>query len=238
MNVFVLGPAGSGKSLLTGNFSSYLAREGYRVRLVNLDPGVLSLPYRADFDVRKVFTVEEIMREKGLGPNGAILEAMERLANLSLPSFEDADYVLYDTPGQLEPFLFREAGRRIVGSLEDCCCLFLGDLSTPRRNLLGFYLYALTARYTLEAETLAVLNKADLLTPEEREEVKRFLENPTPLFEASASLKDEMDREILNALKDFFPPQRVPLVSAETGLGFEELLTLLFEVKCTCGDLT
>lgn len=238
MNLFILGPAGSGKSLLTGNFASYLAGEGYRVRLVNLDPGVLELTYKADFDVRRNFTVESIMREEGLGPNGAILEAMERLTKVSPPHFEDADYVLYDTPGQLEPFLFRDAGRRIVGSLEDCYCLFLGDLSAPRRNLLGFYLYALTARYTLETETLAVLNKADLLSPKEIEEVKDLIENPVRLFEASTGLKDEMNLEILKALKSFFPPQRVPLISAKTGLGFEELLTLLYEVKCACGDLT
>jgi hypothetical protein len=237
MNVFILGPAGSGKSLLAGSFASYLEGEGYRVKLVNLDPGVLELSYKADFDVRVRFTVEGIMREKGLGPNGAILEAMERLAEVRLPRL-DADYVLYDTPGQLEPFLFRDAGRKIVGSLEDCCCLFLGDLSAPRRNLLGFYLYALTARYTLEAETLAVLNKVDLLSREEAGEVRRLMENPASLLETSASLRDEMNMEILKALRSFFPPQRVPLVSAKTGLGFDELLTLLFEVKCACGDLT
>lgn len=238
MNIFVLGPAGSGKSLLTSNFASYLVKEGYKVRLVNLDPGVLELAFKADFDVRVNFTVEGIMREKGLGPNGAILEAMERLARLRLPRFEDADYTLYDTPGQLEPFLFREAGRKIVRNLKDCCCLFLGDLSTLKRNLSAFYLYALTARYILEAETLAVLNKADLLTPDESREIKNLVENPVGLSETSASLKDEMDLEILKALKGFFPPQRVPLISAKTGMGFEELLTLLYEVKCVCGDLT
>lgn len=235
MNLFILGPAGSGKSLFTGSFSSFLEGEGFKVELVNLDPGVLHLPYKPSFDVREKFTVEGLMRRLGLGPNGAILEAMERLSKLELPSFK-ADYVLYDTPGQLEPFLFREAGRRIVKSLPDVCCLFLGDLSTPRENLVGFYLYALTARFTLEAETLAVLNKVDLLTREEADRVKNFTENP--LILEREGLKGEMNLEILKALKVFFPPQRVPLVSAKTGQGFEELLTLLYEVKCACGDLT
>ena len=119
MNVFILGPAGSGKSLLTANFASYLTDEGYKVRTVNLDPGVLSLGYKADFDVRENFTIEGIMRREGLGPNGAILKAMDMLAEVDLPDFNDSDYVLYDTPGQLEPFLFRDSGRRIVEKLTD-----------------------------------------------------------------------------------------------------------------------
>lgn len=238
MNVFILGPAGSGKSLLTANFASYLTDEGYKVGTVNLDPGVLSLGYKPDFDIRDKFTIEGIMRKERLGPNGAILKAMDMLAEVDLPDFNDSDYVLYDTPGQLEPFLFRDSGRRIVEKLRDCYCLFLGDLSVSRRNLLGFFLYALTARYTLETETLAILNKVDLLNPREVREIERLIEDPLLLFEKPANLKDEMDMEVLKALRKFFPAQRIPLISAKTGKGYDELLTILHEVKCSCGDLT
>jgi hypothetical protein len=107
MYLLILGPAGCGKSLLTGSFGSYLEKEGYAVKYMNLDPGVLETPYKPDFDVREKFTVEKIMRTEGLGPNGAILRAMNILSNLQLPSF-DVDFVLVDTPGQLEPFIFRD----------------------------------------------------------------------------------------------------------------------------------
>ena len=53
MDIFVLGPAGSGKSLFVKNFSEYLISEGYKVGLVNLDPGVLNLNYKPDFDIKK-----------------------------------------------------------------------------------------------------------------------------------------------------------------------------------------
>lgn len=239
MNIFVLGPAGSGKSLFVKNFSSYLISEGYQVRLVNLDPGVLNPGYKPDFDVRSMFTVESIMREKRLGPNGAILEAMDRLAKIGLPEFEDVDYVLFDTPGQLEPFLFREAGRKIVGGFEDRCCLFLGDLPSLKENILGFYLYALTAYYTLETETVAALNKVDLLSRGEAKRVRELIANPTSLLATKkpSSIGEEMDMEILKALIAFFPPKRVPLISAKKKKGFDELLTLLYEIKCVCGDL-
>ncbi|MCX8170403.1 MAG: ATP/GTP-binding protein [Candidatus Bathyarchaeota archaeon] len=239
MNIFVLGPAGSGKSLFVKNFSAYLSSEGYKVRIINLDPGVLDPGYRLDFDIRSKFTVESIMREMNLGPNGAILESMERLAKTKVPKFEDADYVLFDTPGQLEPFLFRDAGRIIVSGFYDRCCLFLGDLSALKMNLVSFYLYALTAYYTLETETIAVLNKADLLDEKEIEEVKNILRDPNSLLmRKPANLREEMDIELLKSLRGFFPPKRVPLISAKTGVGFDEILTILHEIKCACGDLT
>ncbi len=108
MNVFILGPAGSGKSLLTAGFALYLKGEGYRIKTVNLNPGVLNLGYEADFDIRKKFMIERIMRKEGLGPNGAILKAVDMLAEIQLPEFSDVDYVLFDTLGRLEPFLFRD----------------------------------------------------------------------------------------------------------------------------------
>ncbi len=238
MNLLILGPAGSGKSLLTANFASYLEREGYKVRIINLDPGVLETIYKADFDVRVKFTVNDIMRREGLGPNGALLKAMDLLSEMDIPTYDDAEYTIYDAPGQLEPFLFRDSGRRIAEKLGECCCLFLGDLQISKRNLLSFYLYALTARYALETETLAVLNKVDLLSSQEINQIKHLLEDPINLLKTPSNLKDEMDMEILKAISRFFPPQRVPLISAKTGFGFSDLLTLLYEVRCACGDLT
>lgn len=238
MNIFVLGPAGSGKSLLVKNFSTFLSREGYTIRTVNLDPGVLDTGYKADFDIRSAFTIEKIMRETGLGPNGAILEAMNRLANMRVPEFNEADHVIFDTPGQLEPFLFRDVGRRIIGGFRERCCFFLGDLTALKDNLLGFYLYALTAYYTLETETIAILNKVDLLSEEETELVKRIIRGPMNLLNKPESLKDDMSIRLLRVIKRFFPPKRVPLISAKTWEGFEDLLTILYEIKCVCGDLT
>ena len=127
---------------------------------------------------RSKFTIESIIREKKLGPNGAILEAMDRLAEIGLPRFKNVDYVLFDTPGQLEPFPFRKAGKIMITRFEDRCCLFLGDLSTLKGNLLSFYLYALTVYYALETETVAALNKSDLLSREELRKFREFLNNP------------------------------------------------------------
>lgn len=57
------------------------------------------------------------------------------------------------------------------------------------------------------------------------------------LTKKPSSLKEEMNMELLKALKEFFSPKRVLLISAKKKIGFEEVLTLLYEIKCACGDL-
>jgi hypothetical protein len=49
------------------------------VSIGNIDPANDLLPYEADFDVREIVDVDEVMEREGLGPNGGVLWAMEEL---------------------------------------------------------------------------------------------------------------------------------------------------------------
>jgi len=239
MNVVVLGPAGCGKSLLAGRFGDYLMREGYSVKFLNLDPGCLSVPYSCDFDVREKFTVDGIMRHEGLGPNGAMLRAMELLSEARIPVF-DGDFVLVDTPGQLEVFAFHASGPKIVSRLADPVGIFIIDATIGVEDLPAAYLYSLATSYRLGISTLRVVNKVDLLDEGELRRFKEYLQNPRVLartVRAKGVLAD-IYLPMLRVLCKVIPAQRVPLVSAKTGEGFDELLTMLYEVKCICGDLT
>jgi len=239
MNVVVLGCAGCGKSLLTGSFGKYLLREGYSVRFLNLDPGCLSLPYKCDFNVREKFTVESIMHSEGLGPNGAMLRAMELLSETTIPVL-DGDFVLIDTPGQLEIFAFHASGPKIVGQLENPVGIFIIDATIGVDDLPAAYLYSLATSYRLGINTIIVVNKVDLLDECELRSFKEYLQNPKILaknVKARGVLAD-IYTPILRILCKVIPAQRIPLVSAKTGEGFDELLTMLYEVKCACGDLT
>ena len=134
MNVMVLGPAGCGKSLLTEKFGAYLEKEGYSVRYINLDPACLSVSYRCSFDIRERVTVEKIMKEEKLGPNGAMIRAMEKLGNIEIPIY-DEDFVLIDTPGQLEIFSFHECGPKIVNQFKELVGVFILDASVGVEDL-------------------------------------------------------------------------------------------------------
>ncbi|MBS7660158.1 ATP/GTP-binding protein, partial [Candidatus Bathyarchaeota archaeon] len=122
LTVFFIGTAGSGKSLLTAAFSDWLRLSKQDVSTVNLDPGVLSLPYSPDVDVRDYIDVGSIMEEYGLGPNGAMIAAADMMAeeieNIA-KEVEDlrSDIVLVDTPGQMELFAFRASGPFIVNEI-------------------------------------------------------------------------------------------------------------------------
>jgi len=78
INVVMIGPAGCGKTSLVASFGRWLKSELEEDPVyVNLDPGVLNLPYRPAYDVRSMVKVEELMREEDLGPNGAMTRAAE-----------------------------------------------------------------------------------------------------------------------------------------------------------------
>jgi len=239
MDIVILGSAGSGKSLLTASFGEYLWKEGYTVKLVNLDPGCAVLPYKCDYDVRGIFTVEEIMRREGLGPNGAMLRAMEELCKIKIPKF-NADYTLIDTPGQLEVFVFHKSGPKIVESLQDPVGLFIIDGTINVEDLPAAYLYALAVRYRLEVNMITAINKADLLSKAKAEKIRGYLFNPSKFrgkLKPKGVLQD-LYIPLSDLLQKVVPAQRIPLISAKTGKGLDELLNMLYEVKCVCGDLT
>jgi GTPase SAR1 family protein len=120
--VFIIGTAGSGKSLLTASFSEWLKMSKQNVTVVNLDPGALKLPYSPDVDVRNYVNVGDLMEKYGLGPNGALIMAADLIADeideISR-EIEDltSDIVLVDTSGQMELFAFRASGPYIATEL-------------------------------------------------------------------------------------------------------------------------
>ena len=81
MNIIILGTGGCRKTSFTGRFGKYLKRNHYKVKFLNLDPGVVSFDYKADYDIRDKFNVKKIMDEENLGPNGAMIQTMEKVVH-------------------------------------------------------------------------------------------------------------------------------------------------------------
>ena len=75
----VLGPPGSGKSTYCDGMHQFLSAIGRKASVVNLDPANERTSYPCALDVRSLLTVEEVMRDEALGPNGAVLYALEEL---------------------------------------------------------------------------------------------------------------------------------------------------------------
>ena len=115
----VIGPPGSGKSTFCHGMHQFLSAIGRKVSVVNLDPANDATNYPCALDVRSLVTLEEIMAEDTLGPNGAVLYALEDLEHNwewleeGLKEIGD-DYVLFDCPGQVEIFTHHDSLRRII----------------------------------------------------------------------------------------------------------------------------
>ncbi|PGH08100.1 hypothetical protein AJ79_06100 [Helicocarpus griseus UAMH5409] len=119
----VLGPPGSGKSTYCNGMHQFLSAIGRKCSIVNLDPANDNTSYTPALDVRDLVTLEEIMAEDKLGPNGAVLYALEEVeenfewVKEGLESIGD-DYVLFDCPGQVELFTHHSSLRNIFFQIQ------------------------------------------------------------------------------------------------------------------------
>ncbi|MEK6966678.1 MAG: ATP/GTP-binding protein [Thermoproteota archaeon] len=170
--IFVTGTAGSGKSLLTSKIYEYYTRNGAFAAVLNLDPGVDSLPYTCDIDVRDYVDIVSIMRQYDLGPNGSLIMANDLIASKidELQNEVDRtnpDYLLVDTPGQIELFAYRTSGPFFIQNLrsEEKANIFLfdGSLITSPINFVSISLLATSIKLRLGVPTVNVLTKSDLI---------------------------------------------------------------------------
>lgn len=234
-SIFVVGTAGSGKSLLTSKIHEYYTSVGSFSSILNLDPGVESLPYTCDIDVRDFVDVVSLMKQYELGPNGALIMANDLIATKidgirSQIEKVNPDYLIIDTPGQIELFAYRSSGPFILQNLtsDQQMGLFLHDgaLVTTPANFVSIALLATSIRLRLNLPTVNVLTKTDLIG----EKLNDILKWTTSLSSLEKAISQEVDGEtytlITNILRGLnlggFAQGLIP-VSNVTGEGMVNL---------------
>ncbi|KAG8527534.1 uncharacterized protein KY384_007686 [Bacidia gigantensis] len=75
----VIGPPGSGKSTYCDGMHQFLSTIGRKCSVVNLDPANDHTSYESALDIRSLVTLDEVMNDENLGPNGGTLYALEEL---------------------------------------------------------------------------------------------------------------------------------------------------------------
>jgi GTPase SAR1 family protein len=237
--VFIIGTAGSGKSLFVSAFSDWLKMSKQDVAVVNLDPGALKLPYSPDVDVRNYVDVGNLMEKYGLGPNGALIMAADLIAdeidNVTRDIEEvDADLVLVDTPGQMELFAFRASGPYIVSELtkEPKAMVYLFDAVfsiNPLNYVSNMFLSAAVYNRFFQPQ-VHLLSKCDLLPRKEVERITDWAANPRALENAIEQLEDAkrlFSRNIMNAIRQIGLKFMLMPVSAKTNEGLINFNTTL-----------
>jgi len=251
--LLVAGLAGSGKTTLVASYSKWLRENGHNVRVVNLDPGAETVPYKPDFDVRNLFTVVDIMKKYNLGPNGALLKASELLLEksdeiLANPAFKPYDAIVFiDTPGQLEVFMFRAEGRKFVRKLlrrAPTIAIFLVDaqLCSNVGDFVSSWALGLFLQIKLDIPVIPVINKIDLVGEEERKLIEAIVYEPETLKEVIVKKLRGLDaalaEDLVKLVADYQQSMRPVMVSALRGDGFEDLFSVVHEAFCSCGDLS
>jgi len=197
--IFVTGTAGSGKSMLTSKILEYYQTNGVFASVLNLDPGVESLPYRPDVDVRDYVDIVQIMKQYDLGPNGSMIMANDLIAS-KIDDIQNEihgvnpDYLIVDTPGQIELFAYRASGpffiQNIDASEKTNIFLYDGTMIVSPSNFISISLLATSIKLRLGLPTINVMTKTDLI-PDKIDQVLKWSSDPISLEEELKTLEGE-----------------------------------------------
>ncbi|KAF6153408.1 hypothetical protein GIB67_003598 [Kingdonia uniflora] len=173
----VIGPAGSGKSTYCSSLQKHCETVGRNIHIVNLDPAAERFDYPVAMDIRELVSLEDVMDQFGLGPNGGLIWCMEHLEdNLDdwlgeeLENYMEDDYLVFDCPGQIELFSHVPVLRNFVNHLKsknfNVCAVYVLDsqFMTDVTKFISGCMASLSAMIQLELPHVNILSKMDLVT--------------------------------------------------------------------------
>ena len=234
--IYFIGTAGSGKSTLTYAFGEWLKREQAEVMRINLDPGAENLPYAPDVDIREWVNLYDIMEEHNLGPNGGQIACADRIAMNAVEIKEiiasmESDYILVDTPGQIELFAFRNSSRVIVEEFDKDMSLmvFLQDpfLSRTPSGFISQQMLYITCQLRFPVPFMNVLSKCDMIDEERVEKILAWSTDPDLLHDAAldetVTIGGHFNVEVLRSIIDMDISGKLYKCSSETGYGMTDM---------------
>ncbi len=166
---------------------------------MNLDPAAETFTHEPDLDIKDLISLEDVMEEMGLGPNGGLVYCFEfLLENLdflteALDPLSEEYLIIIDMPGQIElythipilPALVQHLTR--TGSLDvQLCAAYLLEATfvVDRAKFFAGTLSAMSAMVMLEIPHINILSKMDLVKGQVgKRQLKRFLDPDTTLLD-------------------------------------------------------
>ncbi|TEB18263.1 hydrolase [Perkinsus sp. BL_2016] len=234
--IVCVGMAGSGKTTFVHRLYLHLQSIGKRVYAVNLDPAVKNVPYPTNIDIRDTVDYKKVMKEFTLGPNGAMITSLnlfatkfDQVIDVLEKRANDFDYILVDTPGQIEVFNWSASGQIILDSLAvsfpivTAYCVDTVRCRNPT-TFMSSMTYACSIMYKTKLPFVLVFNKIDIMpcdfAQEWMTEFDKFLAALKP---DESGYMASLSRALCLAMEEFYSELRTVGVSSITGKGMEEL---------------
>lgn len=213
----VTGPAGSGKSTYCHIMQEHGLAMGpkhrRRIHVANLDPAAEHFRYDVAFDIRDLISVDDVMDELQLGPNGSLVYCMEYLLDNmdwleeALDSYDDDEYLIIDCPGQIELYTHIPVMNKIIDQLrtwgynDSMVSVFVVDATfvTDPAKFISGSLLALSAMISMQLPHVNVLSKCDMV---EEASMERVLE-----MESALQLWDVLGDRSNSSISSFQPFQ-------------------------------
>ena len=170
---------------------------------INLDPAAEKFAYEPDLDIKDLISLEDVMEEVSLGPNGGLIYCFEFLLdNLeflteAIDPLSEEYLIIIDMPGQIElythipivPQLVKHMTR--TGALDvNLCATYLLESTfvVDRAKYFAGTLSAMSSMILLEVPHVNILSKMDLVKDQiNRKELKRFIDPDTTLLDDDPS---------------------------------------------------
>ena len=194
-----MGPAGAGKTTFCTALITHLQHSRRSCFYVNLDPAATDFTYEPDLDIRDLISLEDVMEDMSLGPNGGLIFCFEFL--LQNPDFlsnaieplSEEYLIIFDLPGQIElythipllPELTRYLGRMGPLSISLCAAYLLeATFVVDKAKFFAGTLSAMSAMINMELPHINVLSKMDLVKDQiGKKELRRFVDPDANLLD-------------------------------------------------------
>ncbi|KAF9403124.1 hypothetical protein BGZ94_004718 [Podila epigama] len=239
--ILCIGMAGSGKTTFMQRLNAHLHSKKQPPYILNLDPAVGHLPFQANIDIRDTVNYKEVMKQYNLGPNGGILTAL----NLFTTKFDQVlgfvdkrapslDYILVDTPGQIEIFTWSASGSIITDTLAASYPTMVAYIiDTPRTSspatFMSNMLYACSILYKTKVPFILVFTKTDVTPHDFAVEWMTDFEAFQEALQKDKTYMSSLMNSMSLVLDEFYAHLKVVGVSAVTGAGMDDFLKAVDE---------